>query len=90
MQHRAVHASAHCSSQPKCVQAVPLPARPASAGLLGCSSRLPGGCYGPRRGLQQTVRQRRVAGVRAEYGDETHWGVPEDSYLVLVRALCLC
>ena len=35
------------------------------------------------------MRQRRVTGVRAEYGDETHWGVPEDSYLVLVRALSL-
>ena len=36
--------------------------------------------------MQQTVRRRSMAVVRAEYGDETHWGVPEDSYLVLVRS----
>lgn len=27
--------------------------------------------------------------VPAEYGDESHWGVPEDSYLVLVCAPAL-
>ena len=89
IQRTAVHASAHCSSQLKYAQVLSLPARPTCAGWLGSSGRVPVGCPGLRRGVQRTVRQRRGAVVRAEYGDETHWGVPEDSYLVLVRAPCL-
>ena len=89
MQRTARNASAHCSSQLTCLQVLPLLARPACAGLLCLSSRVPVGCCGLRRGVQQTVRQRKAAVVRAEYGDQAHWGVPEDSYLVLVRALCI-
>lgn len=35
--------------------------------------------------MQQTGRRRGAGRLRADYGDESHWGVPDDSYLVLVR-----